>query len=60
MEIIQCPKIERAQKQQEAQELFFDTCVKIRKAWRAMGYSGDPIADIFISMIGVSIGGMIS
>lgn len=37
------------------QDRFLDTCAKIRKAWDAMGYKGDPIIDLLSSIQGMYI-----
>lgn len=37
------------------QDRFIDTCAKIRKAWDAMGYKGDPIIDLMFSIQGMYI-----
>lgn len=35
------------------QDRFLDTCTKIRTAWDAMGYNGDPIMELMSSIQGM-------
>lgn len=39
----------------ERQDRFIDTCSKIRKAWDAAGYKGDPIIELMSSIQGMHI-----
>lgn len=46
------PDIEKARKRRDD---FFNTCEKIRAAWDAKGYTGDPIINLFSSIQGMSV-----
>ena len=37
------------------QDRFLDTCAKIRKAWDAMGYKGDPVIELMSSIQGMYV-----
>lgn len=46
------PNIEKARKRRDD---FYTTCKKIRAAWDAKGYSGDPIISLFSAIQGMSV-----
>ena len=55
--ILTIPVSEEAKMYRMYQQKFTDTGAKIRKAWRAMGYAGDPILDLFLGIQGMSVFG---
>lgn len=59
MKLIEMPHSEDRDKYAERQALFIETCAKIRTAWSAMGYSGDPIANLAEAVYGISVYGHI-
>ncbi|MBR0355581.1 MAG: hypothetical protein IJK35_09430 [Oscillospiraceae bacterium] len=46
------PNIEKAMKRRDD---FYTTCEKIRAAWDANGYTGDPIISLFSAIQGMSV-----
>lgn len=46
------PDLEKAKKRQDD---FYATCEKIRAAWDAKGYTGDPIIYLFSAVQGMSV-----
>lgn len=59
MKLMEMPHSEDREKYAERQALFIETCAKIRTAWSAMGYSGDPIENLVASVFGMSVYGHI-
>ena len=55
MKVLTFQLSEESQLHRKHQAQFYDTCERIRIAWRAMGYSGDPIMELFIAIQGVSV-----
>lgn len=55
MDVVKLPVSQELEHALKRYELFQDTCKKIRIAWKAMGYPGDPILDLFSAIQGMSV-----
>lgn len=57
MKILTIPLSEESKLHRMHQAQFYDACAKIRTAWHAMGYVGDPIMELFLAIQGMSVYG---
>ncbi len=55
MKILTIPRSEESMLYRVHQAQFYDTCAKIRTAWHAMGYAGEPIMELFLAIQGMSV-----